>query len=341
MFNSRKIKKLNQQQELLDSKINSVAHGQNTLSKDFDSHFKRLRQSIYSSVEELSVEMKKQTEEITSELQTQMEEFKKQNALLNKVLSDFEKNNPSKTFKVETEILKKQNGIINQRLEMVSTSLQVDLHIVKDQISDLKNQISKPIEIPKNQEMPQVLGTPIGVGGNGMPTWTMRNRTSDYSKSSPIQDKMKLELQEIFTDPQPKEELKKVTNKYFYVSLIIPQEVSSYLMNRSSSSSYATCMKNIFQREGKLTFAPLSLSIVKNFKSAPLKKVTISVHKKSYVAFSKIAEDLGWSMAKVLKNFLMTDNVEEYNEVASAYHNLSNEEIRLSEKKAKGRPIKK
>ena len=46
-------------------------------------------------------------------------------------------------------------------------------------------------------------------------------------------------------------------------------------------------------------------------------------------------------MAKVLKNFLMTDNVGEYNEVASAYHNLSNEEIRLSEKKAKGRPIKK
>ena len=57
MFNSRKIKKLNQQQELLDSKINSLAYGQKSLSEDFDAQFKRMRQTYYTSEERINKEM--------------------------------------------------------------------------------------------------------------------------------------------------------------------------------------------------------------------------------------------------------------------------------------------
>jgi hypothetical protein len=35
MFNSKKIQKMLQQQELLDAKINSLAYGQKSLSEDF------------------------------------------------------------------------------------------------------------------------------------------------------------------------------------------------------------------------------------------------------------------------------------------------------------------
>ena len=238
MFNSKKIKKLNQQQDLLDAKINSLAHGQKSLAEDFEVHFKRLRQSIYTSVEEFS-----------SELQDKMSELNKEIEAIKKQMVKFP--DPSSLIKAESEILKRQNGIINQNLKMLSASSQVDFDLVKDQISDLKNQFAKPIEIPKTQEIIQPLG--IRAEAPKVPTWTMRSSSSEFH-SLPIQDKMKLEVDEIFTDPhqsvriERKRKSRKAVDdrKEFFINVKLPEGVLNYLHNRSSSKSISvTCRKCI------------------------------------------------------------------------------------------------
>ena len=81
MFNSRKIKKLNQQQELLDSKINSLAYGQKTLSEDFENGWTELRQTIYL-LEDDSLDSIKE----------QLSRIENQNDMLEKILKDITKN---------------------------------------------------------------------------------------------------------------------------------------------------------------------------------------------------------------------------------------------------------
>ena len=76
MFNSKKIQKLLQQQDLLEAKINLIANSQKTLSEDFEVHFKRLRQTIYASVEDLSSELQNDMRSINKSL----DELKKQDS---------------------------------------------------------------------------------------------------------------------------------------------------------------------------------------------------------------------------------------------------------------------
>ena len=323
MFNSKKIKQLIQQQELLDAKVNSLAHGQKSLSEDFEVHFKRLRQSIYTSVEEFS-----------SELHNEMRELNKELEAIKKQVAKFR--DTSSLIKEESEILKKQNGIINQNLKTLSASSQVDFDLVKDQMKDLKNQIS----IPKS-ELP--LGAKIG-----MPTWTMPNGTSN---SSPIQDKMKLEVSEIFNDSSQSENIdrKRKTRKamedrnVFFINTKLPEGVFNYLHNRSSSKSISVTCRNVFEREGKLVFAPLSTEITKNFVGKKNKIVTIQVAKNTYVAMSKIASDLEMTITQVASNFVATMDSVEATQIGLKYSEFNSKELQLkpsTEKRGKGRPKK-
>jgi hypothetical protein len=334
MFNSKKIKKLNQQQDLLDAKINSLAHGQKSLAEDFEVHFKRLRQSIYTSVEEFS-----------SELQDKMSELNKEIEAIKKQMVKFP--DPSSLIKAESEILKRQNGIINQNLKMLSASSQVDFDLVKYQISDLKNQFAKPIEIPKTQEIIQ----PLGVAeAPKVPTWTMRSSSSEL-QSSPIQDKMKFEVNEIFTDPhqsvrvERKRKSRKAVDdrKEFFINVKLPEGVLNYLHNRSSSKSISVTCRNVFEREGKLVFAPLSTEITKNFVGKKNKVVTIQVAKNTYVVMRKIASDLEMTITQVASNFVATMDSVEATQIGLKYSEFNSKELQLkpsTEKRGKGRPKK-
>ena len=334
MFNSKKIKKLNQQQELLDAKINSLAHGQKSLAEDFEVHFKRLRQSIYTSVEEFS-----------SELQNKMTELNKEIEAIKKQMVKFP--DTSSLIKAESEILKRQNGIINQNLKMLSASSQVDFDLVKDQISDLKNQFAKPIEIPKNQEIIQ----PLGVAeAPKVPIWTMRSSSSKF-ESSPTQDKMKLEVDEIFTDPtqsvhiERKRKSRKAVDdrKEFFINVKLPEGVLNYLHNRSSSKSISVTCRNVFEREGKLVFAPLSTEITKNFVGKKNKVVTIQVAKHSYVAMRKIASDSEMTITQVASNFVATMDSVEATQIGLKYSEFNSKDLQTkpsTEKRGKGRPKK-
>ena len=330
MFNSKKIKKLTQQQELLDAKVNSLAHGQKSLSEDFEVHFKRLRQSIYTSVEEFS-----------SELQSEMRELNKELEAIKKQIVKFQ--DPSRLLKEESETIKKQNGIINENIARMRNSLQIDFDLVKDQIEELKNQVGKP----KTQEIPQPLGFAEAMKVP-MPTWTMRSGTSN---TSPIQDKMKLEVSEIFNDSSQSENLdrKRKTRKamedrnVFFINTKLPEGVFNYLHNRSSSKSISVTCRNVFEREGKLVFAPLSTEITKNFVGKKNKVVTIQVAKNTYMAMRKIASDLEMTITQVASNFVATMDSVEATQIGLKYSEFNSKELQLkpsTEKKGKGRPKK-
>ena len=332
MFNSRKIKKMIDQQDLLDAKINSLAYGQKTLSEDFEVHFKRLRQSIYTSVEEFS-----------SELQDKMRELNKELEAIKKQIVKFQ--DPSRLLKEESETIKKQNGIINENIARMRNSLQIDFDLVKDQIVELKNQVTKPIEIPKNEAFYKSLEVP-------MPTWTMRNGTSE---SSPIQDKMKLEVEEVFDYSVPKNieaERKRrrgITpiheRKIFSINVYLPEKVLNYLHNRSAEKRISNTCRNVFERDGKLVFAPLSNEITKNFIDSTKKSVTISISKNTYLAVAKIAKELNLSLTQVASNFVATMDSIEATQIGLKYSQFNSKDLQTKpsvEKKKVGRPkIKK
>jgi hypothetical protein len=388
MFNSKKIKKMIQQQDLLDAKVNSLAHGQKSLSDDFEVHFKRLRQTIYTSVEEFS-----------SELQKEMHELKGLNDSVKKELLKLDE--LSQLLKEESETIKRQNGILNENISRMRTSLEIDFEMIKDQMKDLKNQIA----IPKSQLH---LGTPIevapiGVGGIGVPTWTMPNGTS---KSSPIQDKMKLEVQnteeekpydfwseenqrkimekeqkkreremrkrieqganpweELFgrdavatevveQEPMPTKVKAKGRSgrlpidqrKEFFVNATLPEGVLNYLLNRSTSNSVSIACRNVFEREGKLVFAPLSTEITKNFVSKKRRSITICVSKNTYLAMQKISRELETTITFVVNNFVASMDFSENARVSAQYDKLLRTETQITpstSKRKKGRPSKK
>ena len=324
MFNSKKIKKLIQQQELLDAKINSLAHGQKSLSEDFEVYFKRLRQSIYTSVEDFS-----------SELQSEMRELKKENEeIKNLIINVGDK--PMRLGKIES----------NQKHQTILFATKIQL--LTDQIEELKNQIS----IPKSQ-IPFV--SQIGVGGIGVPNWTMTKSTSHGTDSSPIQDKMKLEVSEIFDNAEKPSETKKTKKrkpkkpmeerKKFALNINLPEKVLNYLHNRSSEKAISATCRNVFERDGKLVFAPLSYEIAKNFDffGSNKKEVTIPVSKNTYMAIHKIAKDLNQSMTLVASNFVATMDSDEATQIGLKYSEFNSKELQTKpiEKKAKGRPIKK
>lgn len=321
MFNSKKIKKLTQQQELLDAKINSLAHGQKTLSEDFEVHFKRLRQCIYTSVEEFS-----------SELQDKLRELNKELEAIKKQIVKFQ--DPSRLLKEESETIKKQNGIINENIARMRNSLQIDFDLVKDQIVELKNQVTKPIEIPKTQEITQ----PLGVAeAPKVPTWTMRSGTAEY-QSSPIQDKMNFTLEETIEPKedfsskeirkrQPRKDVNSRTS--FFINAKLPEGVFNYLHNRSSNKSVSTTCRNVFEREGKLVFAPLSYEITKNFSSSNFKIITIQVSKTTYLAMRKIGKELKMPTTNVATNFIASLDTAQSMEVAMTYSRMNSKELQF------------
>lgn len=321
MFNSKKIKKLIQQQELLDAKINSLAHGQKSLSEDFEVHFKRLRQSIYASVEDFS-----------SELQNEMRELKKENeAIKNLIINVGDK--PMRLGKIEN----------NQKHQTILFATKIQL--LTDQIEDLKNQIKKP----KTQEISQPLGFAEAMKVP-MPTWTMRSGTSN---TSPIQDKMKLEVADIFDDAEkPIENENRRTRKptkpieerkTFSVNVTLPEKVLNYLHNRSSEKAISTTCRNVFEREGKLVFAPLSTEITKNFVGKTKKVVTIEVSKNTYLVIHQIAKELNLPMTQVASNFVATMDSVEATQIGLKYSTFNSKELQTKapiEKKSVGRPKK-
>lgn len=322
MFNSKKIKRIVDQQELLDAKINSLAHGQKSLAEDFEVHFKRLRQSIYTSVEEFS-----------SELHNEMSELKKENERIKKLIENIG-NKRIKLDKIEN----------NQKHQSILFATKIQL--LTDQISHLKNQFAKPIETPKTQEIIQ----PLGVAqAPKVPTWTMRSSSSKF-ESSPIQDKMKLEVDEIFTDPtesvfQRKRKSRKAVDdrEAFFINVKLPEGVLNYLHNRSSSKSISVTCRNVFEREGKLVFAPLSTEITKNFVGKKNKVVTIQVAKNTYVAMRKIASDSKMTITQVASNFVATMDSVEATQIGLKYSEFNSKELQLkpsTEKRGKGRPKK-
>lgn len=325
MFNSKKIKRIVDQQELLDAKINSLAHGQKSLAEDFEVHFKRLRQSIYTSVEEFS-----------SELHNEMSELKKENERIKKLIENI----GDKRIKLD----KIEN---NQKHQSILFATKIQL--LTDQISHLKNQFAKPIETPKTQEIIQ----PLGVAqAPKVPTWTMRSSPSEF-QSSPIQDKMKLEVSEIFDDSVIKNDeaerrVRRGTTpiherRVFSVNVFLPEKVLNYLHNRSAEKAISSTCRNIFERDGKLVFAPLSNEITKNFFDSTKKSVTICVSKNTYLAIRKIAKDLEMSMCQVASNFVATMDTIEANQVGLKYSEFNSKELKLNpstEKRGKGRPKK-
>jgi hypothetical protein len=337
MFNSKKIQKMLQQQELLDAKINSLAHGQKSLSEDFEVHFKRLRQSIYTSVEEFS-----------SELQSQMHELKKDNESIKKKLK-YEDSTTIELMREESETIKKQNGIINENIARMRNSLQIDFDLVKDQIAELKNQIGTP----KIKEISQPLGLAEAMKVP-MPTWTMRSGSAEY-QSSPIQDKMKLEVEEVFADPiyptesvntkNRRKERKAVDDREdFFINVKLPEGVTNYLHNRSASKSMSRTCRNVFERGGKLVFAPLSYEITKNFVASKNKITTIQVSKNTYLAIRQIAEELVMTMTQVASNFVATMDSTEATEIGLKYSAFNSKELQTktsAPRRGVGRPKKK
>lgn len=321
MFNSKKIKKLNQQQDLLDAKVNSLAHGQKSLSEDFEVHFKRLRQSMYTSFEDFS-----------SELQDKISELKKENERIKKLIENI----GDKRIKLD----KIEN---NQKHQSILFATKIQL--LTDQIVELKNQIS-------NSKTQEHLGTPIDVWGTGVPTWKIRSSSTE-SESSPIQDKMKLEVSEIFDDSVIKNDeaerrVRRGTRpiherRVFSVNVFLPEKVLNYLHNRSAEKAISSTCRNIFERDGKLVFAPLSNEITKNFFDSTKKSVTICVSKNTYLAIRKIANDLEMSMCQVATNFVATMDSIEANQVGLKYSEFNSKELKLNpstEKRGKGRPKK-
>ena len=256
MFNSKKFKKVIQQQELLDAKVNLLTHSQKTLSEDFEVHFKRLRQSIYASVEDLSSELQDQMRSINK----QLEELKNKNA------------------ESSAELFCKTISPIQDKMKF--------------------NPLDETITPPPLTEM-----------------------AFSNAKSSP---------------KRKRESTKPIdARQVFYVSVKLPEGVLNYLHNRSSSKSVSTTCRNVFERGGKLVFAPLSYEITKNFLSSKPKTATIQVSKMTYLAMRKIANELNTSTLSVASNFIASLDTLESMEIAMCYSKMSSKELqfRVTQKK--------
>jgi hypothetical protein len=184
-----------------------------------------------------------------------------------------------------------------------------------------------------------------------MPTWTMPNGTS---QSSPIQDKMKLEVSEIFDEaekPTENENSRKrkptkpiEERKSFSVNVTLPEKVLNYLHNRSSEKAISTTCRNVFEREGKLVFAPLSYEITKNFGGSNKKAITIEVSKNTYLVIHKIANDMKLPITQVASNFVATMDSVEATQIGLKYSAFNSKDLQTKapiERRGVGRPKKK
>jgi hypothetical protein len=101
----------------------------------------------------------------------------------------------------------------------------------------------------------------------------------------------------------------------------------------------------VFERDGKLVFAPLSYEITKNFIDSTKISVTISISKNTYLAVAKIAKELNLSLTQVASNFVATMDSIEANQIGLKYSQFNSKDLQTKpsvEKKKVGRPkIKK
>jgi hypothetical protein len=297
MFNSKKIKKIVQQQDLLDAKINSLAHGQKTLSEDFEVHFKRLRQSIYSIAEELSQLSKENLYELSKQLKEKEAE-----------LLELTKTQEERWVRLE-EVAKRIYP--ETKLETPYTPIQDKM---KYQVQDLEEQTSPWDELMSFE--------PTQIG--------------EELKEEPIRTEKKLRGR---TATLAVEE-----RKNFSLGVHLPEGVLNYLLNRSKSNSVSLACRNVFEREGKLVFAPLSAEITKNFVSKKRKSVTICVSKNTYLAMQKISKELETTIAFVANNFIASMDFSENARVSAQYDKLLRREIQIAPsiaKNTKGRPSNK
>jgi hypothetical protein len=260
MFNSKKIQKLLKQQELLDAKVNLLAHSQKTLTEDMEVHFKRLRQSIYSSIEDLSSQMQ---EEMRS-IQKQLKELKKPI------------DNVTEPKEVKSPIMDKMK------------------------FDPLDETLYKP-----SFTVAQLNGTTIANDEEQKPKRTRQGRLPIDSRNT------------------------------FFVSVKLPEGVLNYLHNRSANKSVSTTCRNVFEREGKLVFAPVSYEITKNFRHSKSKVITIQISKSSYLAMRKIANELEVTIMNVANNFIATLDSDEARQVGISYSKINAKDLQYKSKSKK------
>lgn len=258
MFNSKKIQKLLQQQDLLEAKINLIANSQKTLSEDFEVHFKRLRQTIYASVEDLS-----------SEMQSDMRS-------------------------------------INKSLEKISQRND----------RDAEPCVQEPSESPIMDKMRfNPLEEDEILEGLGCPIPSLINGGKVESESNPI---------------RKRGSRKEVDSRNtFFINAKLPEGVFNYLHNRSANKSISTTCRNVFEREGKLVFAPLSYEITKNFSASNFKVITIQVSKTTYLAMRKIGKELRMPTTNVANNFIASLDTAQSMEVAMTYSRMNSKELQF------------
>jgi hypothetical protein len=329
MFNSKKIKNIIQKQDLLDAKINSLAHGQKTLSEDFEVHFKRLRQSIYSIAEELSQLSKDNFHELSKQLKEKESE--------------------------SLEITKKQE----ERWVRLEETSKLIYSKAKEELALMPTQDKMKYQVQNLEEQ------------KPFDFWSQENQIKIAEKEQKKRERERLKRIEegaspwdelLGFEPTPLSEQKKKRmptekkprgrtiripveeRKNFSIGVHLPEGVLNYLLNRSKSNSVSLACRNVFERDSKLVFAPLSTEITKNFVSKKRKSVTICVSKNTYLAMQKISSELETTIAFVANNFIASMDFSENARVSAQYEKLSRKETQITppvSNNTKGRPSKK
>jgi hypothetical protein len=128
------------------------------------------------------------------------------------------------------------------------------------------------------------------------------------------------------------------------VNVTLPEKVLNYLHNRSSEKAISTTCRNVFEREGKLVFAPLSYEITKNFGGSNKKAITIEVSKNTYLVIHKIANDMKLPITQVASNFVATMDSVEATQIGLKYSAFNSKDLQTKapiERRGVGRPKKK
>jgi hypothetical protein len=196
------MKKIIQQQELMDAKINSIAQGHKMILDEVETSFKRMR-SILFSIESSQEEMLKEINEKVERLNEELKESKK------------------------------------------------DTHNFENQPSTL------------------------------------------------IADKMKFEVSDLFV-----EDVKSEEPIHPFVSVHLPKQVISYLMNRSKEFKKGRVLRSIFERNGNLVYYPLSHEVVKNFTNSETERLTIYVSEPTYRKIIAISNNLDINVTAVASNLI-------------------------------------
>jgi hypothetical protein len=86
----------------------------------------------------------------------------------------------------------------------------------------------------------------------------------------------------------------------------------------------------VFERGGKLVFAPLSYEIAKVFSASKSKTLTIQVSKNTYLAMRKIASELKMPISNVASNFIATIDSTQALEIGISYSKINLKDLQFS-----------